>query len=109
LLGGTETILVAEDEEVLRNLARDVLEGLDYTVLLAENGEEAVKMYEQNPKQIDLLLLDVVMPRMGGWEASERIRVFLPKPTKTYIPGLTQLSPVRLEAGPTVEQSLSYQ
>ncbi|MDX6710156.1 MAG: hypothetical protein QOH96_1172 [Blastocatellia bacterium] len=74
LLGGTETILVAEDEEVLRNLARDVLEGLDYTVLLAENGEEAIKMYEQNPEQIDLLLLDVVMPRMGGWEASERIR-----------------------------------
>jgi two-component system cell cycle sensor histidine kinase/response regulator CckA len=74
LLGGTETILVAEDEEVLRNLAKNVLEGLDYTVLLAENGEEAVKMYQQNPEQIDLLLLDVVMPRMGGWEASERIR-----------------------------------
>ncbi len=39
LLGGTETILVAEDEETLRNLAREVLEGLGYTVLLAKNGE----------------------------------------------------------------------
>ena len=71
---GTETILVAEDEEALRNMARDVLEGLGYTVLMAKNGEEAVKMYEENREQIDMLLLDVVMPRMGGSEAFERIR-----------------------------------
>ncbi len=74
LLGGTETILVAEDEDMLRDVARDILEGLGYAVLLANNGEEAVEMYEQNREQIDLLLLDVVMPRMGGWEAYERIR-----------------------------------
>ncbi|HEV7376631.1 MAG TPA: response regulator [Pyrinomonadaceae bacterium] len=74
LLGGTETLLVAEDEETLRNLARDILEGLDYTVLLAQDGEEAVKMYEENRERIDLLLLDVVIPRMGGIEAYERIR-----------------------------------
>jgi PAS domain S-box-containing protein len=74
LLGGTETILVAEDEETLRGLARDVLEGLGYTVLLAKNGEEAVKLYKKNREQIALLLLDVVMPRMGGIEAYERIR-----------------------------------
>jgi PAS domain S-box-containing protein len=74
LLGGTETILVAEDEEALRNLARDILEGLGYAVLLAPNGEEAVEIFGKNREQIDLLLLDVVMPRMGGWEAYERIR-----------------------------------
>jgi CheY-like chemotaxis protein/two-component sensor histidine kinase len=74
LLGGTETILVAEDEEVLRNLARNVLEGLGYKVLLVENGEEAVKLYEEYGERIDLLLLDVVMPRIGGWEAYEQIR-----------------------------------
>ncbi len=73
LVGGTETILVAEDEEALRNLARDVLEGLGYRVLLAKNGEEAVEVYEENREGIDMLLLDVVMPRMGGWEAYERI------------------------------------
>jgi len=43
-------------------------------VLLAKNGEEAVEMYEQNREQVDLLLLDVVMPRMGGIEAYEPIR-----------------------------------
>ncbi len=74
LLGGTETILVAEDEDMLRDVARDILEGLGYAVLLAKNGEEAVEMYEQNREQIDLLLLDVVMPCMGGWETYERIR-----------------------------------
>lgn len=73
LLGGMETILVAEDEEPLRGLARDILEGLGYTVLLAKNGEEAVEKYEQNRERIDMLLLDVVMPRMSGWEAYERI------------------------------------
>jgi CheY-like chemotaxis protein len=74
LLGGTERILVAEDEETLRNLAKDILEGLEYTVLLATNGEEAIEMYRNNGERIDLLLLDVVMPRMGGWEAYEKIR-----------------------------------
>ena len=74
LLGGTETILVAEDEEALRNLARAILEGLDYTVLLAKDGEEAVEMYKANRERIDMLLLDVVMPRMGGMEAYKRIR-----------------------------------
>ena len=74
LLGGTETILVAEDDDALRYLARDVLNDLGYTVLLAKDGEEAVKMYVEKCEQIDLLLLDVMMPRMGGTEAYERIR-----------------------------------
>jgi signal transduction histidine kinase len=74
LLGGTETILVAEDEEALRSLAKHILEGLDYTVLLANNGEEAVEIYQANRERIDMLLLDVVMPRMSGVEAYKRIR-----------------------------------
>lgn len=74
LLGGMETILVAEDEESLRKVAKDILEGLDYKVLVAKNGEEALEIYEKNQDQIDLLLFDIIMPRMGGVEASERIR-----------------------------------
>ena len=74
LLGGTETILVAEDEGGLRYLAREILEGLDYTVLLARNGEEAVELYKANRERIDMLLLDVVMPRLGGIEAYKQIQ-----------------------------------
>src|SRR5205085_6207356 len=74
LAGGTETILVAEDEAALRELARDVLEGLGYKVLLARDGAEAVALYEAERARIDLLLLDVVMPHMGGHEAYEHIR-----------------------------------
>ncbi len=72
--GGSETILVAEDEESLGKLAKDVLEASGYTVLLAKNGEEACKIYRENPERVDLLLLDVVMPRMSGTEVYERIR-----------------------------------
>jgi PAS domain S-box-containing protein len=74
VLGGTETILLAEDDEGLRNLASDVLDQLGYTVLLAKDGEEAVQMYTKNCERIDLLLLDVMMPRMGGPEAYEKMR-----------------------------------
>lgn len=74
LFGGTETVLVAEDEEALRNLAEDVLGRLGYKVLLAKNGEEAVEIYAENRDRIDLLLFDMVMPRMGGAEAYERIK-----------------------------------
>jgi two-component system, cell cycle sensor histidine kinase and response regulator CckA len=73
MAGGTETILVADDEEALRELSRDVLEELGYTVLMAENGEHAVELYQENADRIDLLLFDVVMPALGGSEAYRRI------------------------------------
>ena len=74
VLGGQETILIAEDEEALRTLASDILQGLGYTVLLARNGEEAVRIYGENRDRIDMVLLDVVMPVMSGSVAYERIR-----------------------------------
>ncbi len=74
LCGGAETILVAEDEEPLRELAQSVLEELNYTVLLARDGEEATEIYAANREQIDLIILDVVMPRMGGHQAYEQVR-----------------------------------
>lgn len=71
---GTETILVAEDEEALRTLVQNILTRLGYTVLLARDGEEAVQMYTAQRERIAMLLLDVVMPHLGGREAYERIR-----------------------------------
>ncbi len=73
LRGGTETILVAEDEEALRSLARSILEELGYTVLLAKDGVEAVELYKANQERIALMLFDIVMPHMGGREAYEQI------------------------------------
>jgi PAS domain S-box-containing protein len=74
LRGGTETVLVAEDEESLRKLTRGFLEELGYTVLLARDGAEAMELYTTNSEQINMLILDVVMPRMGGQEVYEQIR-----------------------------------
>ena len=74
LLGGSETILVAEDEAPLRDLSREVLEALGYRVLTAQNGQEAVDLFKQNRDTIKALLFDVVMPVMGGPEAFQIIR-----------------------------------
>jgi CheY-like chemotaxis protein len=70
--GGTETILLAEDEEAIRTLAERILTGFGYTVLVARDGEEAIELFRQN-KEIALAVLDVVMPRMGGKEAFEEM------------------------------------
>ncbi|MCR4309913.1 MAG: PAS domain S-box protein [Deltaproteobacteria bacterium] len=71
--GGTETILLAEDAESLRALAERILTGLGYTVLVARDGEEAVEVLDRNVN-VDLAVLDVVMPRKSGKEAYEEMR-----------------------------------
>jgi two-component system cell cycle sensor histidine kinase/response regulator CckA len=74
LRGGAETILVAEDEESLQRLLKGMLTGLGYKVILTRDGQKAVEAYSSNRNQIDLVILDMVMPRMGGREAYEQIR-----------------------------------
>jgi PAS domain S-box-containing protein len=75
---GTETILLAEDEESVRRLIRDVLKESGYKVIEAVDGEEAVSKFMENKDKIDLLLLDVVMPKMSGKEAYEIIKKVKP-------------------------------
>ena len=77
--GGTETILLAEDEEGVRQLTTRFLETAGYTVLSASNGEEALRVLEDCSEQIDLALIDVVMPRLGGREVVRRIRTRWPE------------------------------
>jgi signal transduction histidine kinase len=89
-LGGTETILLAEDDEGLRRLASDVLGHLGYSVLLASNGEETVQIYERNRERVDLLLLDVMMPQLGGPEAYERIRRINGEVPLIFVTGYSQ-------------------
>lgn len=64
--GGTETILLAEDDDAVRNLVRQILTRGGYTVLTAENGEEAVRLIDEYTGEIHLAVLDVVMPKLGG-------------------------------------------
>ena len=72
--GGTETILVAEDEAAVRLLVREILAGHGYDVILAEDGQDAVEKFEANRDAIRLILMDVIMPKMSGREAYEEIR-----------------------------------
>jgi two-component system cell cycle sensor histidine kinase/response regulator CckA len=72
--GGTETILVAEDHEGMREMARENLETLGYRLLLARDGEEAVDQFAAHRNAISLVLLDVIMPKLGGIDAYEQIR-----------------------------------
>jgi signal transduction histidine kinase len=74
LQGGAETILIAEDDETLQKLLTGMLTGLGYNVILGRDGEAAVEAYSSHRDQIDLVILDMVMPRMGGREAYERLR-----------------------------------
>ncbi len=71
--GGTETLLVAEDDAAVLELAELALRVAGYTVLTASNGEEAIRVFEEHAEEIDMLIFDVVMPRLGGKEALEHI------------------------------------
>ena len=68
-LTGTETILLAEDHEGLRDTAQEILQGLGYHVLVACDGKAAIELFKNNVGQTDLIIMDVVMPRLSGPEA----------------------------------------
>jgi len=71
---GEETVLLAEDEAMVRNLTTRILEMAGYRVLVAENGLLASELWAEKKEEIDLVVMDVVMPRMGGHELSQLIR-----------------------------------
>ncbi|TAN37542.1 MAG: response regulator [Nitrospirae bacterium] len=72
--GGSETVLVAEDDASLRKLTRIVLESFGYTVITAEDGEEAIARFMENRDRIRLVMLDMIMPKKNGKEVSEVLR-----------------------------------
>jgi CheY-like chemotaxis protein len=76
---GRETVLLVDDEEDIREVGRELLEIMGYRVLTAQDGEKAVELYSRDPKDIDVVLLDIVMPIMGGGEAFDRIREINPR------------------------------
>jgi len=72
--GGTETILLADDDEMVRKVTIAMLSEMGYTVIAAENGEEAIQLFDTHVDEIELALLDVVMPKQGGKAVMEHIQ-----------------------------------
>jgi len=94
--GGTETILLVEDEDAVRRLARDVLEAAGYTVLEAPGGEQALELAERfKDRAIHLLLTDVVMGGISGRELAERLKAKRPGTRVLFMSGYTEDAIIR--------------
>jgi two-component system cell cycle sensor histidine kinase/response regulator CckA len=104
--GGTETILIAEDNEGLAEAAREMLISFGYTVLVARNGEEAVQLFEEKNDSIALVLLDVVMPAMTGPEAYAKMCAVRPNTPVVFTTGYSAEETLGVTTGkrPTVLQ-----
>ena len=89
-LGGTETVLLVEDEDSVRQLVRDTLEAKGYCVLEAESGEAGLSMAERHEGKIDLVITDVIMPGMGGRELVKQLAEARPSTKVLYLSGYTE-------------------
>jgi two-component system cell cycle sensor histidine kinase/response regulator CckA len=88
--GGNETILLVEDEEAVRTVAGRILRRAGYTVLEAKNGIEALRECEERGTEVDLIVTDIVMPEMGGFELAKRIRRARPGARILFTSGYTE-------------------
>jgi PAS domain S-box-containing protein len=79
IIEGSGTIMLVDDEELVLNIGGRVLEKLGYTVIEAPSGKEAVDLFYKNKESIDLVILDMIMPNMGGGEAYDRIKEINPR------------------------------
>jgi two-component system cell cycle sensor histidine kinase/response regulator CckA len=76
---GTETVLLVDDEEMILEVSTQMLETMGYKVMVARGGKEAIEVYEKSRDAIDLVILDMVMPDMGGGAAYDRMREINPE------------------------------
>jgi CheY-like chemotaxis protein len=87
---GTETVLVVEDDDSVRGFVRDTLSASGYTVIDVADGRKALEIAPHFPRQIDLLLTDVVMPNLGGRELAEQLVKLRPEVKVLYMSGYTE-------------------
>jgi PAS domain S-box-containing protein len=92
---GRETVLVVEDEDVVRELIRQILEESDYTVITAPDGEEAIEVATASKIPVHLVITDVIMPKMGGPEAAKSLEKLFPGVSILYMSGYTDEAIVR--------------
>ena len=90
VIKGNETILVVDDVEGVRNIAKKQLERLGYKVILAEDGNEAINRYEEKKGEIDLVLLDMIMPGLAGKETYFELKKINPEVKVLLISGYSQ-------------------
>jgi PAS domain S-box-containing protein len=90
--GGSETILIAEDDALVRTAVVHLLEYFGYNVLVAKDGAEAIEMYRRFEHDIDLLMLDITMPRVSGPKALEEIRKLNPHVRAIFTSGYASTS-----------------
>ena len=88
--GGSETVLLVEDEESVRQLVRDTLEAKGYKVLEAEQGHTALQIADAHQGSIDVLITDVVMPGMSGRELAQRLSASHPRTKVLFVSGYTE-------------------
>ncbi|MRR55597.1 MAG: response regulator [Deltaproteobacteria bacterium] len=86
---GTEMVLVAEDDYSVRTLTKNLLQENGYTIIEAVNGEEAIQKFMDHAGEVQLLLLDVIMPKKNGWEAYDTIRRVRPDIRVIFTSGYT--------------------
>jgi len=84
---GSGTVLVVDDEPLVRAFAEEGLKGLGYSVRVAENGQQALEIYEHHSQEISCVLLDLIMPEMGGLETYRRMREFNPQARVVFASG----------------------
>ncbi|MDD2338447.1 MAG: ATP-binding protein, partial [Geobacteraceae bacterium] len=89
LRGGTETILLAEDDEALRTLTKQILTDYGYRVISVSNGKEAIQSFSSNKNSIHLLLFDLIMPKKNGKEAYDEIKEISPDVRILFMSGYT--------------------
>lgn len=87
--GGTETVLVAEDDPHVRTLVESILKQAGYEIILAEDGQYAVEKFRANPEEIRLVIMDIVMPRKNGMEALREIKLLQPDVKVLFCSGYT--------------------
>ncbi|OGW26882.1 MAG: hypothetical protein A2X56_09020 [Nitrospirae bacterium GWC2_57_13] len=86
-IGGTETVLVAEDDTVVRQLTRQILEEFGYTVIEAEDGEDAVSKFSEHRDAVQLVLVDAIMPKKNGREVYDAVRRIRPDAKVLFMSG----------------------
>ena len=74
VLKGAETILIVDDEEMIIDVGNAALKSMGYQVLSARSGEEAIKVYKENKDRIDMVILDMIMPDVGGQEVFDTMK-----------------------------------